>query len=72
MYLGVITFLLGWAVLYQLPGLVLYAAVVGTLFHTFVLLYEEPHLDREFGEEYRAYKARVGRWLPRARRSLPS
>jgi protein-S-isoprenylcysteine O-methyltransferase Ste14 len=37
-----------------------------------VLLYEEPHLDREFGEEYRAYRARVGRWLPRARRSLPS
>jgi protein-S-isoprenylcysteine O-methyltransferase Ste14 len=72
MYLGVLTFLLGWTLLYQLPGLVLYAALVGTLVHTFVLLYEEPHLEREFADEYRAYKTRVGRWLPRARRSLPS
>jgi protein-S-isoprenylcysteine O-methyltransferase Ste14 len=51
---------------------VLYTALVGTVFHTFVQLYEEPHLEREFGDEYRAYRARVGRWLPRARRSLPS
>ena len=67
MYLGVLTLLLGWAVLFQMASLALYAAFVGTCFHTFVMLYEEPHLEREFGEEYTAYKARVGRWLPRAR-----
>jgi protein-S-isoprenylcysteine O-methyltransferase Ste14 len=72
MYVGVLTFLLAWVVLFQLPSLALYAAFVGTVFHTFVMLYEEPHLEREFGEEYRDYKTRVVRWLPRARRSVPS
>jgi protein-S-isoprenylcysteine O-methyltransferase Ste14 len=72
MYLGVLTFLLAWVVLFQLPGLVLYAAFVGTAFHAFVMFYEEPHLEREFGDEYRAYREQVGRWLPRARRSKPA
>lgn len=36
-------------------------------FALFVRLYEEPHLEREFGDEYAAYRARVGRWLPRCR-----
>jgi protein-S-isoprenylcysteine O-methyltransferase Ste14 len=68
----VLTFLFGWVVLFQMTGLVLYAAIVGTVFHTFVMLYEEPHLEREFGEEYQAYRDQVGRWVPRARRSIHS
>jgi protein-S-isoprenylcysteine O-methyltransferase Ste14 len=65
MYVGVICFLLGWALLHLSVALALYAAGVWTLFHGFVRLYEEPHLRREFGDEYAAYCARVGRWLPR-------
>ncbi|MEN8162345.1 MAG: isoprenylcysteine carboxylmethyltransferase family protein [Myxococcota bacterium] len=65
MYVGVLTVLLGWTVLFLLPRLALYTAFVGTMFHTFVMLYEEPALEREFGEEYVAYKARVSRWLLR-------
>ncbi len=30
-----------------------------------IVLYEERHLQREFGGEYAAYCSRVGRWLPR-------
>jgi protein-S-isoprenylcysteine O-methyltransferase Ste14 len=30
-----------------------------------VRYYEEPQLSRTFGESYREYQARVGRWLPR-------
>jgi protein-S-isoprenylcysteine O-methyltransferase Ste14 len=33
----------------------------------FVLLYEEPTLQRKFGEEYEAYCKSVPRWLPRFR-----
>jgi len=33
--------------------------------HAFVVLYEEPTLTRLFGQQYRAYQARVRRWLPR-------
>lgn len=65
MYLGVLTVILAWAALFRAPGLLLYAAVVGTGFHLFIVFYEEPRLERSFGSEYTAYKARVGRWLPR-------
>jgi protein-S-isoprenylcysteine O-methyltransferase Ste14 len=33
--------------------------------HLFFLLHEEPGLERRFGDEYRAYRAGVPRWLPR-------
>jgi protein-S-isoprenylcysteine O-methyltransferase Ste14 len=64
MYTGVLTVILGWAVLFGSFELVLYAVVVGTSFQLFIVLYEEPHLRAEFGSEYVRYCARVGRWLP--------
>jgi protein-S-isoprenylcysteine O-methyltransferase Ste14 len=70
MYVGVLTVLLGWAALFNAANLVLYALVVGTCFHLFIIRYEEPHLLAEFGTEYEAYRSRVARWLPRAWRRL--
>lgn len=67
MYLGVLTAILGWASLYASSAIFLYALVLGCAFHLFVLLYEEPHLKKAFGDEYRDYCARVGRWLPMRR-----
>jgi protein-S-isoprenylcysteine O-methyltransferase Ste14 len=63
MYVGVLTILAGWTVMYQSRSLLLYAVAVGVCLHLFVVLYEEPHLRRTFGEEYEAYRARVSRWL---------
>jgi protein-S-isoprenylcysteine O-methyltransferase Ste14 len=68
MYVGVLLVILGWAVLFRARALVLYALSVGTCFHLFIVLYEERHLQKEFGAEYAAYRRRVGRWLPRFRR----
>ncbi len=34
--------------------------------HTFVMVYEEPHLRRVFGPEYQDYCLHVRRWIPRA------
>lgn len=65
MYLGVLSVILGWAVLFGSLPLLGYAALVASCFHAFTVLYEEPHLAREFGAEYEQYCARVGRWLPR-------
>jgi protein-S-isoprenylcysteine O-methyltransferase Ste14 len=67
MYVGVSTVILGWAALYGSARLLLYAAGVASVFHAFVVLYEERHLRAEFGDEYEAYTRRVGRWLPRLR-----
>jgi protein-S-isoprenylcysteine O-methyltransferase Ste14 len=65
MYLGVLTIILGWVVLYKAPRLVIYALCVGLSFHCFIVFYEEPHLQRMFGSSYEEYRARVGRWFPR-------
>jgi protein-S-isoprenylcysteine O-methyltransferase Ste14 len=67
MYVGVLTVVVGWGVLYLDWHLFAYAACVGALFQSFIYFYEEPHLAELFGEEYTAYKVRVGRWLPRGR-----
>jgi protein-S-isoprenylcysteine O-methyltransferase Ste14 len=68
MYVGVLTTILGWAVRYRSTTLVLYAGAVGLCFHAFIAFYEEPHLERIFGPAYAAYRANVGRWLPRLKR----
>lgn len=68
MYVGVLTVILGWATLFQAAYVLLYALMVGTCFHLFIVFYEEHHLAREFGSQYEAYRSRVGRWLPRYER----
>jgi len=65
MYVGVLTVILGWAVLFQSRAVLEYALAVGLFCHLFVVLYEEPHLRRTFGPEYENYCVRVGRWLPK-------
>jgi protein-S-isoprenylcysteine O-methyltransferase Ste14 len=65
MYLGVLTVILGWAVLFRAAGLLFYALAFGTSFHLVIVLYEERHLQQEFGREYELYRAQVPRWLPR-------
>jgi protein-S-isoprenylcysteine O-methyltransferase Ste14 len=67
-YLGVLTVLLGWAVMFRGTALLIYAFCVGICFHLFVILYEERSLGQQFGAEYHDYCEKVGRWLPRFRR----
>jgi protein-S-isoprenylcysteine O-methyltransferase Ste14 len=68
MYVGVLTVIVGWVVLFEALRLLVYAACVGTCFQLFVVFYEEPHLKRAFGKSYQEYMTEVGRWLPRIRR----
>ena len=72
MYVGALTVILGWALFFHAAAVLLYAIVVGIIFHLFIVLYEERHLRREFGSEYDDYRSHVGRWLPRFRRRLPA
>jgi protein-S-isoprenylcysteine O-methyltransferase Ste14 len=64
MYVGVLTALGGWSLLYASRDLALYGAGIWFGFHFFVLLYEEPILHRKFGDSYARYRANVSRWLP--------
>ncbi len=68
MYVGVLMVILGWAILYHSAVLLSYALFMAVCFHLFIILYEERHLKRLFGDQYADYCRRVGRWLPRLRR----
>lgn len=65
MYVGIVLVLLGEALLFRSAGLLGYAALMWLVFHLFVTLYEEPHLQRAFGTSYDDYRRAVPRWIPR-------
>jgi protein-S-isoprenylcysteine O-methyltransferase Ste14 len=72
MIAAVVTVLAGEAALFgSLPLLIWCVAFLG-LNHLFFLIHEEPGLVRRFGDEYRAYRHNVPRWLPRRTPWRPS
>jgi len=62
MYVGLVTTLLGEAWLFSSRAQLVYALAIAAMFHARVVLYEEPTLQRLFGAEFDAYRARVRRW----------
>jgi protein-S-isoprenylcysteine O-methyltransferase Ste14 len=67
MYLGVALAILGEAAVFRSVHVVEYAAIMLLIAHIFVVLYEEPTLQCQFGESYAEYRRRVPRWIPRLR-----
>jgi|SRR5215469_4499244 len=65
MYLGVALAIVGEAVIFRSSPVLLYAAIMLTIAHVFVVFYEEPTLRRQFGESYEEYRRTVPRWIPR-------
>jgi protein-S-isoprenylcysteine O-methyltransferase Ste14 len=63
MYVGVITILVGWCILWDSRTLMIYAALFAIGFHLRVVLFEEPWAAGRFGAEWDAYRARVSRWF---------
>jgi protein-S-isoprenylcysteine O-methyltransferase Ste14 len=64
MYIGAAMALAGAALFYQSWALVGYLIALAVVTHLLVTFYEEPTLRRMFGDEYRGYCARTGRWWP--------
>jgi protein-S-isoprenylcysteine O-methyltransferase Ste14 len=67
MYVGVVSAILGQALLFGDVRLLAYAAAVWLATFLFVVVYEEPALRRQFGEEYANFRKHVPRWIPRLR-----
>ena len=63
MYVGVLTVIFAWAVLYRSAAVVVYAIAVALCFSLFVIVFEEPRLRERFGTEYDLYRKEVPRWL---------
>jgi protein-S-isoprenylcysteine O-methyltransferase Ste14 len=68
MYIGMAAALAGFALVSRSPAMLVFSAVALAAFHAFVVLYEEPHLQRLFGPTYADYRAGVRRWIPRVPR----
>ena len=67
MYLAVGATIVGQALLFGRPILLLYAAVFAVAVFAFVRGYEEPTLTRQFGARYEEYRRTVPGWWPRLR-----
>lgn len=65
MYLGAMLVILGFGCALRSPAAVAVAVLFIAGAHLFVVLYEEPTLERRFGASFLEYKAAVRRWLPR-------
>jgi protein-S-isoprenylcysteine O-methyltransferase Ste14 len=64
MYVGVLAVLLGEALFFASVAVLVWAAIFFAVVHLFVVLYEEPSLERRFGDSYARYRRAVRRWIP--------
>ena len=64
MYLAVVAIILGQALLFASVPTLVYLAFALTAVVLFVRFYEEPTLERTYGDEYRDYRAAVRGWWP--------
>lgn len=65
MYVGAELVPIGEAALFESLAILVYALLLGLVFHLFVVHYEEPNLKRRFGGSYEEYCEEVPRWVPR-------
>lgn len=71
MIAGVALVLAGEAALFGSSLLLVWAIAFGAVNTVWFARVEEPGLERRFGEDYRAYRASVPRWLPRRKPWTP-
>ncbi len=69
---GVLMNLLGLAIILNNKWVLLWAAFFFILNTVYFVVYEEPDLEKKFGDEYRQYKKKVRRWLPRIKPFIPT
>ncbi|MGE0183197.1 MAG: isoprenylcysteine carboxylmethyltransferase family protein [Parvularculaceae bacterium] len=62
-YLAMMIFGAGFGIATSNVWIIVTTAIVGVIFHFFVILPEERYLARRFGADYDAYKVRVRRWI---------
>jgi protein-S-isoprenylcysteine O-methyltransferase Ste14 len=65
MYVGATLVLACEAVFFLSPILAFYTFVLWFALHIFLVVIEEPQLERRFGESYRIYLNTTPRWIPR-------
>lgn len=72
MITAVLALLIGETALLGSPALLIWCATFFAIHWIYLVLYEEPGLERRFGDEYRAYRRDVPRWIPKSTPSTPA
>jgi protein-S-isoprenylcysteine O-methyltransferase Ste14 len=67
MITGVLTILLGEGLFFGSKIIFIWALLFFVINSIYFILLEEPDLYQTFGDEYKAYKEEVPRWIPRFR-----
>jgi protein-S-isoprenylcysteine O-methyltransferase Ste14 len=65
MYLGVLLVLVAEAIIFPSHAFLVYIIFFFAVVNVFIVTYEEPALQKQFGESYKEYCRRVSRWIPR-------
>ena len=65
MYIGGFILLIGFGLYHASLSILILAFILIVAFHFFVLIVEEPNLERLFGKSYLEYKNKINRWLPK-------
>ena len=63
MYLGMIIFCIGFAVILSNIWILILTPLCGWLIYHLAIRHEEAYLEEKFGDAYRAYKESVRRWV---------
>jgi protein-S-isoprenylcysteine O-methyltransferase Ste14 len=69
MALGLLSMAFAESFWFHSASLGIYAFVLTFAINVYLIYFEEPGLEKRFGEDYRAYRAAVPRWLPLSRPS---
>ena len=65
MYIGGFILLVGFGLYHHSVSILILSVILIAVFHLFVVLVEEPILERQFGKSYVDYKKHINRWLPK-------
>jgi protein-S-isoprenylcysteine O-methyltransferase Ste14 len=71
MIMGVLTVLIGESISIMSLNIFIWALIFFIINNIWYILYEEPDLQKKFGDEYREYKKNVPRWIPRLKPFIP-
>jgi protein-S-isoprenylcysteine O-methyltransferase Ste14 len=64
LYIGLLFLLLGETIIFSSLSLLRFVAGYWIFVYLMVIVYEEPHLLRVFGQSYGRYRQSVNRWIP--------
>ena len=65
MIIGVLIVLIGESIAILSLNILIWAIIFFIINNLYFVIYEEPNLEKRFGDEYQEYKKNVPRWIPR-------